>query len=46
MLMYFQSDLEELSEAEKAFDGQFKAWEEQFYKWKEQNINHPDKVRQ
>ncbi|XP_069691442.1 YLP motif-containing protein 1-like isoform X2 [Periplaneta americana] len=36
---------DELSEAEKAFDVQFKQWEEQFNKWKEQNINHPDKTQ-
>ncbi|XP_039293198.1 spidroin-2 [Nilaparvata lugens] len=36
--------LEELIEAEKAFDVQFKNWESQFEKWKEQNINHPDKM--
>nr|XP_018904410.1 PREDICTED: uncharacterized protein LOC109035292 isoform X2 [Bemisia tabaci] len=35
--------LEELAEAEKAFDQQFKNWESQFLRWKEQNINHPDK---
>nr|CAD7444284.1 unnamed protein product [Timema bartmani] len=34
---------EELSEAEKAFDIQFKQWEDQFNSWKDQNINHPDK---
>lgn len=43
--MYFnQETLEEMTEAEKAFDEQFKNWESQFMKWKEQNINHPDKV--
>lgn len=35
---------EELTEAEKTFDAQFKQWEEQFNKWKQQNANHPDKV--
>lgn len=35
---------EELSEAEKTFDGQFKQWEEKFNSWKLQNANHPDKV--
>lgn len=39
-----QESLEEMTEAEKAFDDQFKNWESQFMKWKEQNINHPDKV--
>ncbi|XP_017881456.1 uncharacterized protein LOC108625723 isoform X2 [Ceratina calcarata] len=34
---------EELTEAEKTFDAQFKQWEEQFNKWKQQNANHPDK---
>lgn len=37
-------DDEELTEAEKTFDAQFKQWEEQFNKWKQQNANHPDKV--
>lgn len=41
----FQETLEEMNDAEKAFDDQFKNWESQFIKWKEQNINHPDKVR-
>lgn len=36
---------DELTEAEKTFDAQFKQWEEQFNKWKQQNANHPDKVR-
>ncbi|XP_076683271.1 uncharacterized protein LOC143376627 isoform X2 [Andrena cerasifolii] len=36
---------EELTEAEKTFDAQFKQWEEQFNKWKEQNANHPDKTQ-
>lgn len=35
---------DELTEAEKTFDAQFKQWEEQFNKWKQQNANHPDKV--
>lgn len=35
---------EELSEAEKTFDSQFKQWEEKFNTWKQQNANHPDKV--
>lgn len=35
---------EELSEAEKTFDAQFKQWEEKFNTWKLQNANHPDKV--
>ncbi|XP_046749020.1 uncharacterized protein LOC124412874 isoform X4 [Diprion similis] len=36
---------EELTEAEKTFDAQFKQWEEQFNKWKQQNANHPDKTQ-
>ncbi|XP_076659246.1 uncharacterized protein LOC143362732 [Halictus rubicundus] len=36
---------DELTEAEKTFDAQFKQWEEQFNKWKEQNANHPDKIQ-
>nr|XP_033323339.1 uncharacterized protein LOC117218802 isoform X2 [Megalopta genalis] len=36
---------DELTEAEKTFDAQFKQWEEQFNKWKEQNANHPDKTQ-
>ncbi|XP_014605092.1 PREDICTED: uncharacterized protein LOC106787329 isoform X2 [Polistes canadensis] len=35
---------EELTDAEKTFDAQFKQWEEQFNDWKQQNINHPDKT--
>lgn len=35
---------DELTEAERTFDEQFKQWEEQFNKWKQQNANHPDKV--
>lgn len=38
----FEED--ELSQAEKTFDAQFKQWEEQFNTWKQQNVNHPDKV--
>ncbi|XP_043284226.1 uncharacterized protein ZAP3 [Venturia canescens] len=38
-------DDEELTEAEKTFDAQFKQWEEQFNKWKLQNANHPDKAQ-
>ncbi|XP_012284876.1 collagen alpha-1(VII) chain isoform X2 [Orussus abietinus] len=38
-------DDEELTEAEKTFDAQFKQWEEQFNKWKQQNANHPDKTQ-
>ncbi|XP_014467389.1 PREDICTED: uncharacterized protein LOC106740650 isoform X2 [Dinoponera quadriceps] len=36
---------EELTDAEKTFDAQFKQWEEQFNKWKQQNANHPDKTQ-
>ncbi|XP_024940143.1 uncharacterized protein LOC107267198 isoform X2 [Cephus cinctus] len=36
---------DELTEAEKTFDAQFKQWEEQFNKWKQQNANHPDKTQ-
>ncbi|XP_011135711.1 uncharacterized protein LOC105180989 isoform X2 [Harpegnathos saltator] len=36
---------EELTDAEKTFDAQFKQWEEQFNKWKQQNVNHPDKTQ-
>lgn len=39
-----EEDDEEMTEAEKTFDAQFKQWEEQFNKWKQQNVNHPDKV--
>lgn len=35
---------DDLTEAEKTFDEQFRQWEEQFNKWKQQNSNHPDKV--
>ncbi|KAI4497121.1 hypothetical protein M0802_007867 [Mischocyttarus mexicanus] len=38
-----KNDDEELTDAEKTFDAQFKQWEEQFNDWKQQNINHPDK---
>ncbi|XP_025831805.1 YLP motif-containing protein 1-like isoform X2 [Agrilus planipennis] len=40
-----QTNIEELSEAEKKFDKQFAEWEAQFQKWKEQNANHPDKAQ-
>lgn len=43
-MFHLQESQEEPSDAEKAFDTQFKNWEEQFLKWKEQNSNHPDKV--
>ncbi|RLU15043.1 hypothetical protein DMN91_012930 [Ooceraea biroi] len=36
---------DELTEAERTFDEQFKQWEEQFNKWKQQNANHPDKTQ-
>ncbi|XP_034941545.1 uncharacterized protein ZAP3 [Chelonus insularis] len=36
---------DELTDAEKTFDAQFKQWEEQFNKWKQQNANHPDKAQ-
>lgn len=36
---------EDLSEAEKTFDIQFKQWEGQFNEWKKQNQDHPDKVQ-
>ncbi|KAL7300023.1 hypothetical protein TKK_0007331 [Trichogramma kaykai] len=36
---------QELSEAEKTFDAQFKQWEEKFNTWKLQNANHPDKTQ-
>ncbi|XP_018338647.1 PREDICTED: putative uncharacterized protein DDB_G0282133 [Trachymyrmex septentrionalis] len=36
---------EELTEAERTFDAQFKQWEEQFNTWKQQNANHPDKTQ-
>ncbi|KYM97130.1 YLP motif-containing protein 1 [Cyphomyrmex costatus] len=36
---------EELTEAEKTFDVQFKQWEQQFNTWKQQNANHPDKTQ-
>lgn len=39
-----KSEDDELTDAEKTFDAQFKQWEEQFNKWKQQNANHPDKV--
>ncbi|XP_036141727.1 uncharacterized protein LOC105836133 isoform X2 [Monomorium pharaonis] len=39
----FEDD--ELTEAEKTFDAQFKQWEEQFNVWKQQNANHPDKTQ-
>lgn len=34
---------EELSEAEKTFDIQFKQWEQQFNEWKNENKDHPNK---
>lgn len=40
-----QDNPEELSEAEKTFDIQFKQWEGQFNDWKKQNQDHPDKVQ-
>ncbi|KAL1131873.1 hypothetical protein AAG570_011484 [Ranatra chinensis] len=40
-----KDNLEELSEAEKLFDEQFRNWERQFNAWREQNANHPDTVR-
>lgn len=39
-----KSEDDDLTEAERTFDEQFKQWEEQFNKWKQQNSNHPDKV--
>ncbi|XP_025990410.1 uncharacterized protein LOC105205313 isoform X2 [Solenopsis invicta] len=39
----FEDD--DLTEAEKTFDAQFKQWEEQFNAWKQQNANHPDKTQ-
>lgn len=39
-----KSEDDDLTEAERKFDAQFKQWEEQFNKWKQQNANHPDKV--
>lgn len=40
-----QESFEELSEAEKTFDIQFKQWEGQFNEWKKQNQDHPDKAQ-
>ncbi|KAK6621061.1 hypothetical protein RUM43_011365 [Polyplax serrata] len=40
-----QENPEELSEAEKTFDVQFKQWEGQFNEWKKQNQDHPDKAQ-
>ncbi|XP_063978325.1 uncharacterized protein LOC135163087 isoform X2 [Diachasmimorpha longicaudata] len=40
-----KNEEEELTEAERTFDAQFKQWEEQFNKWKQQNVNHPDKAQ-
>uniref|UniRef100_A0A0C9QNT3 YLP motif-containing protein 1 n=2 Tax=Fopius arisanus TaxID=64838 RepID=A0A0C9QNT3_9HYME len=40
-----KNEEDELTEAERTFDAQFKQWEEQFNKWKQQNANHPDKAQ-
>ncbi|KAL0266910.1 UNVERIFIED_CONTAM: hypothetical protein PYX00_009328 [Menopon gallinae] len=40
-----KDNVEELSEAEKTFDIQFKQWEDQFNEWKKQNQDHPDKAQ-
>ncbi|CAD6227510.1 GSCOCG00001193001-RA-CDS [Cotesia congregata] len=40
-----KSEDDELTDAERTFDAQFKQWEEQFNKWKLQNADHPDKAQ-
>ncbi|EEB20176.1 hypothetical protein Phum_PHUM604570 [Pediculus humanus corporis] len=45
LCQFGQESFEELSEAEKTFDIQFKQWEGQFNEWKKQNQDHPDKAQ-